>query len=134
MTRKMLSLVAFATVLAVLVPMSITTSASEVNCRVPFSFIVSGKAMAPGLYSVSTSAGYMVVKGLTQSAIVLTIGGREAANGHAKLVFLKTGDRYDLSEVWSGDGNGHLIPATKRQLEDRRAANVPTERIVIAAM
>jgi hypothetical protein len=134
MTRKICSIGALVTVLAVLVPLSVTTSASEVNCRVPFSFIVAGKSMPAGIYSVSTGAGYMRLQGLSESAIALTMTGREAAGGHARLVFLKTGDRYDLAEVWTGTGDGVQVPASKRRLEDRREANAGTERIVINAM
>jgi hypothetical protein len=135
MTKRALSIVALAAVLAVLAPLSVATSAAEVNCRVPFSFVVGGKTMPLGSYTVSTSHGYMVIKGLTgQSAIVLAMNGNERADGHARLVFLRTGDRYDLSEVWSGDGVGLQIPPTKRQLEERRASNAPPERVVILAM
>jgi hypothetical protein len=77
----------------------------------------------------------MRIQGVTgQSAIALAIAGNERANGHARLVFLKTGDRYDLSEVWSGDGGGLQIPVAKRHLENRSASNAPAERIVILAM
>jgi hypothetical protein len=135
MTKRTLSIVALAVVLAALAPLSVTTSAAEVNCRVPFSFVAGGKALPLGSYTVSTSHGYMMIKGLSgQSAIVLGITGNERADGRARLVFLKTGDRYDLSEVWSGDGAGLQIPPTKRQVEARRASNAPPERIVILAM
>lgn len=131
MTRKMLSIVSMAMLLAVLVPLSVTTSASEVNCRVPFSFIVSGRTLPPGFYSISTRQGAMLVQGLTHSAIVLAMNSNERSGGKARLVFLKTGDRYDLSEVWSGDGRGLQIPAPKRHGEDRRASNAAPERVVI---
>jgi len=131
MTRKMLSIVWLAVLVAVLVPLSVTTSASGVNCRVPFSFIVSGRTLSPGLYSISTSQGYIVVRGLRQSAVVLAMSGAAKAGGEARLVFLKSGDRYDLAEVWSGDGQGLTIPPSKRHLEDRRASIAPVERVVI---
>lgn len=130
MTKRILSIVALAMVVAILAPLSVTTSASEMNCRVPFSFVVSGKTLPAGSYNVSTSQSYMVIRGLSHSAIALTLSGRERA-GQARLVFLKTGDRYDLSEVWSGDGSGLQIPQTKHRGEDRRASNAPVERVVI---
>jgi hypothetical protein len=133
MTRKMLSIVSFALAFAVLVPLSVTTSASQVNCRVPFSFIVGGQTLPPGLYSVSTSQGYMVMRGSSHNAIALTLAGRERADGKARLVFLKTGDRYDLSEVWSGDGTGLQISAPKHRIDARVASNAPAERIVVLA-
>jgi hypothetical protein len=134
MTKRTLSIVALAAMLAVLAPLSVTTSAAEVNCRVPFSFVAGGKALPLGFYTVSTSHGYIMIKGLSGQAFVLGINGNERADGRARLVFLKTGERYDLSEVWSGDGAGLQIPPTKRQLEERRVSNAPPERIVILAM
>lgn len=133
MTKRILSIVLLATVVAILVPLSITTSASELNCRVPFSFIVNGKTLPPGMYSLSTTQGYMVVRGATQSAVVLATGNIERSIGQARLVFLKSGDRYDLSEVWSGDGNGLQIAPAKHRIDERRASNAPVERVVILA-
>lgn len=136
MSKRTRSIVAFASVLAVLAPLSITTSAAELNCRVPFSFVVgNGNRMPAGLYTISTGHGYMMIQGQTgQSAIALAIIGSERGGGAARLVFQKTGDRYDLSEVWSGDGGGLQIPLAKRHREDRRASNVSAEQIVIPAM
>ena len=132
MTRQTLSIVALAVPLAVVAPLSVTTSAAEVNCRVPFHFVASGRTLPPGLYTISTRNGYMMIKGLTgQSAIALASSNNERADGHARLVFLKTGDRYDLSEVWSGNGDRLQIPQPKRHRDDRLASNAPAERIVI---
>ena len=131
MTRKILSIVSLAVVFAVLVPLSVATSASEVNCRVPFSFTAGGQTLPPGVYAISTGAGYMRVNGLRHGAFLLTIPNTERARGQARLVFLKTGDRYELNEVWMGDGNGLQVPLSKRGSVDRRASNAPVERIVI---
>jgi hypothetical protein len=133
MTKKVLSIVSFALAFAVLVPLSVTMSASQVNCRVPFSFIAGGKTLPPGSYSVSTSQGYMAIRGLRDTAIVLTMTSRERADGHARLVFLKTGERYDLSEVWAGDGTGLQVPPSKHRVDNRLASNAPAERIVVLA-
>ncbi|HEX4565792.1 MAG TPA: hypothetical protein VH138_04130 [Vicinamibacterales bacterium] len=133
MTKRILSSVSFVVAFAILVPLSITTSASEVNCRVPFSFIVGGQTMSPGLYSVSTSQGYMILRGARQNAVVLTLADKESANGQARLVFLKTGDRYDLAEVWRGDGTGLQIPPPKHRADTRLASNASPERVVVLA-
>jgi hypothetical protein len=133
MTKRILSIVPFVMAVAILVPLSITTSASEVNCRVPFSFIVGGQTMSPGLYSVSTGQGYIMVRGARQDAVVLTLSDKERANGHARLVFLKTGDRYDLAEVWRGDGTGLQIPPAKHRADTRLASNATPERVIVLA-
>src|SRR5262245_38266755 len=133
MTKKVLSVVSLAVAFAILVPLSMVTSASEVNCRVPFSFIVGGQTLPAGLYSVSTGQGHMTLRGLRHSAVVLPMSGREQANGQARLVFLKTGDRYDLTEVWAGDGTGSQLPPAKRKGESRLASNAPAEHVVVLA-
>jgi hypothetical protein len=132
MTKRVLSIVALAMLVAI-VPLSITTSASEVNCRVPFSFIVSGKTLSPGFYTVSTGHGYMVIRGVRDVAIALTSQHNERADGQARLVFLKTGDRYDLAEVWWGDGSDLQIAPSKHRADSRLASSAPAERVVILA-
>ena len=55
--------------------------------------------------------------------------------GRAKTVFLRTGDRYTLMEVWTSDGLGRAIPGARRNVEEHaRAANMPVEQIVIPGM
>jgi len=134
MTKRVLSIVA-AAALAVFIPLSITTSAAQMNCRVPFSFIVNGKTLPPGLYTFSTSQSVLMVRGARGSAVILTNNASRPVDGAVEAVFLKSGDRYDLSEIWIGDGTGREIALNRKQLEDRaRAANTTLERIVIAGM
>jgi hypothetical protein len=133
MTKRILSIGALLMVIAMLVPISIAASVSDVNCQVPFSFIANGKTLPPGLYTVSTGQGYLVLKGVHTGAYVLGMVGRERATGHARLIFLKTGERYDLSEIWSGDGSGLQIPARKHRNAGKLASTAPAERIVILA-
>jgi len=133
MTKRILSIVSFVMAFAILVPLSITTSASEVNCRVPFSFIAGGQTMSPGLYTVSTSQGVMILRGARSNAVILTLADTERANGQARLVFLKTGERYELSEVWRGDGTGLQIPPAKHRADSRLASNAVPERVVVLA-
>lgn len=139
MKKQILALVAAAAALAVLAPLTVTLSAAQVTCRVPFSFIVNGKTMAPGRYLVETRDAALIVSGTHSSAVVLANPAlsRTESDKHAKLVFLKSGDRYDLIEVWTGTGNGRQIAMPRnyrKSLEDRaRAANMPLDRIVITA-
>ena len=133
MTKRILPIVSLVVAFAILMPLSITTSASEVSCRVPFSFIVGSQSMSPGIYTVSTSQGFMMLRGARQSAVVLTLTEKERANGHARLVFLKTGERYALAEVWRGDGTGLQIPPAGHRADTRRASNVTPQQVVVLA-
>ena len=105
------------------------------TCRVPFGFIVNGKALPAGRYNVATNNGMLTVQGERDGAMVLGIpaGRRQEKAGVASLVFLKTGSRYELSEIWSLGGDGRILRPSRRQLEERaRAADdTPVERIVV---
>ena len=135
MAKRMRSLIVAAAALAVIAPLYITASAAELNCRVPFSFIVNGKTLPAGAYTIDTSGGAMLVRGAQTSAYVSANAAlRPAArSGRGSVVFLKTGDRYHLIEVWGGDGRGREVQLSTRQQEERRAASTSAERIVIAA-
>jgi len=133
--KRMFSLIVGAIALVALAPFSVTASAEDMTCRVPFGFIVNGKTLAAGHYKVANNNGVLMVKSERDGAIVLGIpAGRRTDNSSGgSLVFLKTGTRYDLSEIWSPDGDGRILPPSRRQMEERARAtdDTPVERIVI---
>lgn len=140
MVKRILFVVLATAVVAVLAPASITAAAADMNCRVPFSFVVNGKTMPPGTYVISGVSGVhgvLQIRGAAKGTVVSTLPIAETrdASGMGKLVFLKTGGRYDLLEVWNSDGAAHRLIVSRRHLEERaRAAGTPAERIVIPAM
>src|SRR5262245_33807620 len=109
MTRRILSLIAVTAIFGLLIVMSPATSASEVNCRIPFSFTVNGKALPPGLYTMSTSNGMLLVRGHESGAAAMTNGLSSLTDKEMKAVFEKNGDRYELIEVWTGEGAGRQL-------------------------
>jgi hypothetical protein len=131
----MFSLILGAIALVALAPFSITASAEEMTCRVPFDFIVSGKTLPAGRYNVTNHHGVLMVKSERDGAVLLGIpaGQRSDKSSGASLVFLKTGTRYDLSEIWSPSGEGRIVRASRRQMEERARAtdDTPVERIVL---
>jgi hypothetical protein len=136
MTKRLFSLVVGAAILAAFTPLSVTTSAAEVTCRVPFTFVVNGATLPPGSYSIASQGGAVLVQGLQKSALSLTtlMDRRTDQIGRAKVVFLKAGERYTLIEVWTTDGLARAIPGARKYVEERaRLANVAVERIVILA-
>jgi len=135
MKNRILALVAAVVVLAALTPLAVTMSAAELKCRIPFSFIVNGKTLAPGDYYLSTQNAVVTIRGSASSAVALSNGtsGKVTA---PKLVFLKTGERYDLSEIWAGDGTGREVQMShmdRKSLQHARAANTKVERIEVVA-
>jgi hypothetical protein len=137
--NRMRSLILAATAVAVFTPLHITASAAEMTCRIPFSFVVNGTTLPAGDYSIETpaSTGAMLVRGVRKSAFVMGLVKDRRADqvGRAQAVFLRTGDRYTLIEVWTTDGLGRAIPGARRSVDARaRAANLPVEQIVILGL
>lgn len=132
----MFSLIVGAIALVAVAPFSVTASAEEMTCRVPFGFIVNGKTLPAGHYTVANTNGVVMLKSERDGAVVLGIpaGQRTDKSSGGSLVFLKTGTRYDLSEIWSPGGDGRLVQLSRRQREERAARvthDTPVERIVV---
>jgi len=122
----------------VVAPFSVTASAENMTCRVPFGFIVNGKTLTAGHYTVANINGALMLKSERDGAFVLGIPGipagrRTDKSSGGSLVFLKTGTRYDLIEIWSPGSDGRLVQRSRRQKEERARAtdDAPVERIVI---
>ena len=139
MANRMRSLILAAAAVAVFTPLYITASAAELTCRVPFGFVVNGTELPAGNYSIASQGfgGALMLRGYRKSAVVMTVPGDRRADqvGLAKVVFLRTGDRYTLIEVWTTDGVARAIPGARKSAEERaRAANLPAEQIVIPGL
>ena len=134
MAQRMFALIVGAVALVALAPFSVTTSAQETTCRVPFGFNVNGKTLPAGRYNVANNNGMLMIRGERDGAFVQGIPAARRIDkpSGGRLVFLKTGTRYDLSEVWSSGGDGRIVRASRRQMEERaRATDDTPERIVI---
>ena len=135
MAKRMFSLIVGAIALVAVAPFSVTASAEEMTCRVPFGFSVNGKTLPAGHYTVAKNNGVLKIKDDRDGAFVLGIpaGRRTDQSSGGSLVFLKTGTRYELSEIWGPGGDGRLVQPSRRQREERARAtdDTPVERIVI---
>jgi hypothetical protein len=133
MTKRFLSILSAASLLAVLTPLSVSIAAGEITCRVPFSFAVNGTTLPAGHYIVSTERSVLKISGFRHGVFVLGIPMDSGTETDAKLVFDKYGDHYALRQVWMGGRSGRELPVSSR---DRRnaARSEQVERITIPAM
>lgn len=86
---------------------------------IPFQFMVGGKAMSSGQYTIdqANEDQPLMLRGPGGAEVVLPFITRlsEPATPLAepRLAFDKVGDTYYLSEVWLLDKDGYLVRATK---------------------
>ena len=129
---KRLSIVAALSFAIGLPLMTATVSADEVKCRVPFSFSVAGRTLAPGTYRLATQGASIFVRGDVGGAIALSNRASSRASSEPRLVFEKYGDHYTLREVWMGGGTGVELIRTRADQNWRTASlNAPVEIVVL---
>ena len=104
----------------------------RLTANIPFEFMVSGKTLPAGQYTVSNESGsyVMLLQGGEHRSGVLTLSSHEESvqtndpAGMTKLDFHKYGDRYFLSEVIDGyRGVGYNVPMTRTERELAKTAS-----------
>src|SRR6187431_3001188 len=131
MIKRFIPLVVASMLAVTLTPLSATLSASDARARVPFSFTANGKALLPGVYTVSTQGSALLIRGTNAGTFVISIQTNAGTYVQPKLVFDKTGDQYVLREVWMGGSTGYEVRAPKIAPEPRATMSEAVERIVV---
>lgn len=97
----------------------------DVVADVPFAFVVPGRTLPPGHYTVKRLNDLLSIADQQQSLFVPTHSvQRTAHEDTSKMVFHRYGDLYFLSEVWvGGSSTGKVLFPTRaeRELADRGA-------------
>jgi hypothetical protein len=110
---------------------------AALKANIPFNFIVTGKSLPAGEYtiqSVSTSDRVLVIRGADKSANMVMANACESArpSDKTKLVFHRYGDRYFLSQIWTaGNSSGAELPQSRRETEV--AMDFPRQDVVLIA-
>jgi hypothetical protein len=115
----------------------VTLAASSANAQskqgitidVPFNFIVDGKTLEPGQYKIER-----LNSGMPAMLVLKTADGRKVKafwtsrvevmkpEKEGKLVFLRYGENYFLSEVWTGgERNGRRLARSETESELRNS-------------
>jgi hypothetical protein len=110
---------------------------AALKANIPFNFIVAGKSLPAGEYtiqSVSTSDRVLVIRGSETSPNMVMTNSCESArpSDRTKLVFHRYGDRYFLSQIWTaGNSSGAELPQGTREAEV--AMDFPRQDVVLIA-
>lgn len=118
---------------------TVSASAQTVmlKANVPFNFIVSGKTLPAGEYtiqSLSTIAKVLVLRGSEKSTDLVMVNSCQSArpSDKSKLVFHRYGDRYFLAQIWTaGNSSGAEFKQSSREAE--LAMDFPRQEVVLIA-
>jgi hypothetical protein len=131
--------------LAVVLAAPVSAQTVTVNAKVPFDFVVGGRAMPAGSYAFNAltlagyDAGFWAVRNassvteqtITKSSSVVRHGHR----GQVSVVFHRYGNDYFLAEIWEGsDGYsaiGRSIGMSRTERERAKSASFSKPEVVM---
>lgn len=90
--------------------------ASELDVKVPFAFVVNGKALPAGQYRVETEGTTMIIHGERGThggavALTMTATGHDPAGAVPVLTFSRHENELRLTSVWQSTGDGQTLIA-----------------------
>jgi hypothetical protein len=104
-----------------------------IKVNVPFDFVAGAKTLPAGEYQVHTERPSVVLIQSMDSKSNMNLITHSAQDrqmdGVAALRFNRYGDRYFLSEVWTGSDLGRQLP--KSRAEKEQIAAVPTHQGIV---
>jgi hypothetical protein len=120
---------------AVLAPMHLAAQSSNLTVTVPFNFTMGSKALPAADYRITIAGDVIHLDTVDGDAHMVSLAiavGAEGRYVEPKLVFKQYGNRYVLSQVWSGGDRGNELPksAVERELSAR---NEPATTVTLAA-
>jgi len=126
---------------ALLLGLLLTTASAyaqtiNVKADVPFKFVVAGRTLPKGEYTIRTLHGtdhaLSIIGDGQKPSIFLAHSCLSLKSVQTKLVFNRYGDRYFLSEIWTeGNDAGYQLARSRRELE--MARNDTVEKLVVLA-
>ena len=141
MKKPIISLIAAVSFGVALLATTLAAPFSTVRIRaeIPFDFMVGKKRLPKGEYLIESlnDSGTLTIRHAKKgkAATFNTIRHKPTDSNKSKLVFNRYGDKYFLSQVARGHGNGVMqLPTSKLEKEVQIAANqgVPAKKVVVA--
>jgi hypothetical protein len=97
-------------------------SSARVSAQIPFDFVIGGKTLSAGRYSVSTDTqdhSALLVRNMESNSAAVRLSNpvqSQRSKNNARLVFHRYGQTYFLAEVWQGGDNaGWALRASKAE-------------------
>jgi hypothetical protein len=136
MKKKVLSLVA---TLSLIIPLSIVGFAglsSRVKVNIPFDFMVGGKQLQAGKYTVDrlNASGTLIIRAADNSgaANFNVINTTDRKGSGARLVFHRYGNQHFLAQIFDGtSGEGQALSKSKAEREAAKKRDTITQNTVV---
>ena len=141
MRKQILSVVVTLSAIATLSIAGFAGLSSSLKANVPFDFIVNGKTLPAGPYTIEKGSGaILMIRSRELKQGVGVIAPRVEFNNDSKphLIFRRYGNQYFLAQV-IGDSSANELPKSKAEREaakagrDHLAMNVEPEIIKVSA-
>jgi hypothetical protein len=110
---------------------------TNLKANVPFNFVVDGRMLPSGEYTIQSLNGVdeaLTISGSGQKPSIFLANTCRSlkVSDHSKLVFHRYGDRYFLSEMWvEGNSSGRQLPISRREVQV--AQNETAQQVVVLA-
>jgi hypothetical protein len=106
--------------------------------KVPFKFMMRGQEFSAGRYEINREGNMLAVRGLDNGgggfALATPADGRDPAGDRPALVFTRSENEYELSEIWENDTEGLTVPEPSAPSHHAKARDVaPDAPIVVPA-
>jgi hypothetical protein len=117
---KQLANILLASSAALLMTLPISAQSYRMEGKIPFAFQANGKFMAAGKYEVQEAiSGFSSLRAADTGQVVFLSSHRAVSQGKkpARLVFHRYGESYFLSELWSPEAKGLVLPTSAAEKE-----------------
>lgn len=115
----------------------VAQSKPVITANVPFNFVAGGKTLPAGEYQIQTERPNVVLIQSRDSKSSTNLSAHSAQNtemsGVAALRFNRYGDRYFLSQVWTGSDLGQELPKSRAEKEQIAALPAHQGTVTLAA-
>jgi len=134
MKKQLFALLGLGLLLATVSAYAQTTN---VKANIPFNFVVNGKTLPSGEYTIRTVGGInhaLSISGPDRKTSMFLANSCASLKGSekTKLIFSRHGDRYFLSQIWeAGNAAGYELPKSRWEVE--MAQDDTVARVVVLA-